>query len=70
MRLRCTLPNASGLISGVRFTPDGQGSMVSESMADDQARRWAGIPGYQIMDENPAPPASKPRRVAAQGADT
>lgn len=47
MKILCTLPNASGSISGVTFTatPDG---MLSDDIADDVAAVFLSIPGYSL----------------------
>lgn len=47
-RVICTLPNASTLISGVKFEPHAGGGMISENISDEKAKRFASIPGYEI----------------------
>lgn len=58
MIIRCTRPNASGLISGVVFAPasDGRG-MLSEPVDAETAARFLRIPGYEAAPvEPPLPP--------------
>ena len=45
----CKLPNASTEISGVKFTADEDGAMLSEDVAQDVADSFALIPGYEII---------------------
>ena len=64
-RIRCTLPNASDLISGVRFTPAGDGrGVVSDLLEDETAARFLAIPGYEPVKERgqarPAAPDAPP----------
>lgn len=70
--LRCALPNASDLISGVPFAPapDGRG-MVSAPVDAATAERFARIPGYSVeaapdpdpaIDETPVAVDKPPRR--------
>lgn len=74
MRVLCTLPNASELIGGVRYTKTDLG-MLSDEISADEAARLARIPGYTpvyaseagpVVDEpEPVPepaPAPKPKR--------
>ena len=47
----CTRPNASELISGVKFEKTDEG-MLSEEISDEQAAAFTAIPGYAlIVDE-------------------
>lgn len=55
-KILCTLPNASDLISGVKFATHAKG-MVSEDVSDDVAAAFASIPGYEIVSAAPAPDA-------------
>lgn len=61
-RVRCELPNASGLIDGVRFERAADGAMVSEEMGDAAAERLAGIPGFRALlgEKKEAPPPKAP----------
>src|SRR5690606_21408172 len=52
MKVICTLPNASELISGVRFVSHAEG-MISEEISEEVAARFLCIPGYK-----PAPAKS------------
>ena len=63
MKVICKLPNASELINGVVFKQRGD-VMVSEDIAEDVAKEFATITGYEILPEskkedkkasNPAP---------------
>lgn len=45
----CTLPNASELISGVKFSKNGKVGMISEEVTDDEAAEFAKISGYKIV---------------------
>lgn len=59
----CMLPNASSLISGVRFEQREAGGVISEEVADDVADRFMLIPGYSMA---PAPaPVQPPAAPAA-----
>lgn len=53
-RIICSLPNASDIINGVRFTAD-RGQMVSDEISDAQAEAFAAIPGYQLVSIELAP---------------
>lgn len=62
MKVICTLPNASNLISGVQFFPhpDKSGAMVSEDISEERAAEFASINGYALVGvkkpaETPAP---------------
>ncbi len=68
MRVICTLPNASALISGVPFDLCPQGRMSGDLTAEE-AGMFAGIPGYTLVrsvpdpEDAPAPaPVPTPRR--------
>lgn len=63
-RVLCTLPNASTQIGGVRFTAT-DGGMLSDVLSDADAKRWASIPGYRLIQPEavaPVPPVP-PRPV-------
>ena len=47
-KVLCTLPNASGEISGVKFSQHEKG-MLSDEVSDEQAEFFAAIPGYAIV---------------------
>ena len=49
-KVRCDLPNASTLISGVAFVPVEDG-MISEDLDDDMAERFASIKGFHLVAE-------------------
>ena len=59
-RVICTLPNASHLISGVKFE-DHELGVVSEEISDDVAAEFAATPGYQMAQDSVA---SKPKKQA------
>ncbi|ATI15637.1 hypothetical protein [Bordetella phage vB_BbrM_PHB04] len=46
----CTLPNASELISGVKFEPHERG-VISEDISDDLAETFLAIRGYELDGE-------------------
>lgn len=46
MKVICTLPNASELISGVRFVSHAEG-MISEEISDEVGARFLRISGYK-----------------------
>jgi hypothetical protein len=48
----CTLPNASELISGVKFVAHELG-VISEEIADDVAAGFAAIKGYFVEGDEP-----------------
>lgn len=52
MKVLCTRPNASELISGVRFEKTADG-MLSEDISGEQAQRFLAIDGYTRVDEKP-----------------
>lgn len=56
----CTLPNASEEINGVPFKLV-DGAAVAEA-ADDVAKQFDGIPGYEVIDVGPA---KAPKKDAA-----
>lgn len=64
----CTRPNASDEISGVKFVSHGAGGMISEDISDEQAARFASIPGYAIAgmrQEDPDAVAKEADEMAA-----
>lgn len=68
----CKLDHASDEISGVKFTAV-EGGKLSEEISDEQAARFASIPGYELVEEKKAPPPapSAPVETAApEGAGT
>lgn len=62
-RVRCALPNASELISGVRFERDDDGSMVSEPVDEPTATRFCSIRGYSLVDDGNDPPPAQDEPV-------
>lgn len=68
-KLLCTLPNASEEISGVKFVPHAAG-MLSEDVSDEQAAKFASIPGYEIVGATPAkdPSADDEAKAAERAA--
>lgn len=66
----CTLENASDEISGVKFKkhPDGAG-MVSEDISDEQAARFASIPGYELVGAKKADSATEKAAAEAAAAE-
>lgn len=68
MKVICTLPNASDLISGVRFVSHAQG-MISEEISDEKAAAFLGIPGYKAAGEPTPPPTSAPTSTSAPAGD-
>lgn len=46
-RVLCTSPNASELISGIKFSSV-DGGMLSEEVSDDIAADFCAIPGYTL----------------------
>ena len=59
MKIICTLPNASTLISGVAFSSNQNGDgMISADVSADVAATFLEIPGYEIA------PDKKPAKVA------
>ncbi len=49
----CKLQNAADEISGIAFTKV-DGGMLSEDISDEQAARFASIPGYELVNEGPS----------------
>lgn len=69
-RVICGLPNASDLISGVKFSKLDDGRKISEEIDDATATRFASIPGYELdaddfVDEQQDEPAA-PKLTKAQ----
>ena len=57
-RVLCTLPNASDLISGVKFEPsEDPAGMLSVHVDPDVAEQFAAVPGYVVTDSGPVPVA-------------
>jgi len=57
-RVLCTLPNASDLISGVKFDPsEDPAGMLSVHVDPAVAEQFAAVPGYVMVDAGPAPVA-------------
>lgn len=67
-KILCTLPNASEEIGGIKFAAHPKG-MLSEEVSDEQARRLASIPGYELVGAEPQKPASNPDGDAAKDAE-
>ena len=65
-RVICDLPNASDEIGGVKFHPLEDGGRISDEISDEQAARFASIPGYAIDEDGHEPPKAevKPAPVA------
>lgn len=59
----CNLPNASELISGVKFAAYKLGVMISEDIADDVAAEFVKIEGYALAEVEKA--ASSGRKAQA-----
>lgn len=51
-RVICSLPNAAGVISGVKFTALDDGRLISAEIDDALAERFTSIPGYELDDED------------------
>jgi len=69
-RVICGLPNASDLISGVKFSKLDDGRKISEEIDDATATRFASIPGYELdaddfVDEQQDEPVA-PKLTKAQ----
>jgi len=66
-KVLCTLPNASELINGVKFTAHDKG-MLSEEITEDQAEDFASIPGYELVGAPAKAPAADHEADAAKAA--
>lgn len=63
-KIICDLPNASELINGIKFESTLDGAVISlEPVEDDVAAQFDGIPGYHLVD---AEPAGKKSETAAE----
>lgn len=62
-KVLCKLDNASESINGVRFVAHKKG-MISEEISEEQAKRFARIPGYEIVSQ---PSSSQPNPGAGGG---
>lgn len=66
MRVRNLKPNASTLISGVRFAPDPDGGgMVSEDISEERAAHFLAVPGYERERERVDEDAAQERGLPA-----
>lgn len=61
-KIKCTLPNASEEINGIKFAAE-DGAMVSEDIGDDVAAGFLTIPGYELVAAEAAKP-TKPEGKA------
>lgn len=80
MRIECTLPNASNVISGIAFARTDSGTMVSTKSVDvDEAARLLSIDGFRpygksddsasdgaahAVGDDPAPAVKRGRKAA------
>jgi hypothetical protein len=55
MKVICTRPNASTLISGVRFEACPSGGMISEEIDEETAAHFLSISGYRDAGEGSPP---------------
>ena len=53
-RVICGRPNASTLISGVRFSPMGDGRYISDEIDDATADMFLDVSGYSLAEEQEA----------------
>jgi len=53
MKVTCSLPNASELISGVTFARQDDGTVVATGVSADAAAQFSGIPGYVVVEDGP-----------------
>lgn len=67
-RVLCTLPNASDLISGVKFSATDNG-MLSEEIDAAMVEQFVAIPGYLAVDFAPTAPTSQPAPAVPTSAD-
>lgn len=59
-KIICDLPNASTSINGIEFEATLDGAMMSvDAVEDDVAKQFANIPGYHLVDAEPAKQATK-----------
>ncbi len=67
----CKLPNASELISGVRFEIGANGHAFSEPVDEAVAQHFASIEGYEVVQqpEKPAKGAKGAKGDPAAGAE-
>lgn len=61
VQILCTRPNASELISGVRFAPGGDG-MLSEPVSRATAELFGAVPGYRIVAVVAVPDVPEPAK--------
>lgn len=66
-KITCTLPNASLEISGVPFVAI-DGGVMAEGVSDEDAAKFAGIPGYVFEDETETQGGAADSRAAAKAA--
>lgn len=67
-RVLCTLPNASDLISGVKFSATDNG-MLSEEIDAAMVEQFVAIPGYLAVEHVPTAPTSQPAPAVPTSAD-
>jgi hypothetical protein len=64
----CTLPNASKVINGVKFSEHKMG-VISEEVSDETAANFAKIKGYRIVPPGKTPGASELSKTEAKADD-
>lgn len=68
-KIRCTLPNASEEMNGIKFAVDAGGGMVSvDAVPEDLAAIFLSVPGFTAEAGKKAP-AIDPEKVAADAAE-
>ena len=52
MKIKCTLPNASEEMNGIRFVAEADGVMVSaQDVAPDLAKIFLSVPGFAVAED-------------------
>ena len=66
--VKCRLDNASECISGVAFSENEDGHMVTEEVGPEVAAIFEGIGGYEIIDASKDPKAIERDAILAEAA--
>ncbi|TXH43132.1 MAG: hypothetical protein E6Q97_34585 [Desulfurellales bacterium] len=63
----CNLPNASEEINGIKFVHTEEGVISADVLEDAVAKQFDGIPGYTLVDAEPAKVAKAAKKAESTG---
>lgn len=63
----CNLPNASKEINGIKFVHTEEGVISADVLEDAVAKQFDGIPGYTLVDAEPAKVAKAAKKAESTG---